>query len=87
MARNSPTDGLAPLIDRIGRGDRSSFTQLYEETSPRVRFFLMRMLGNNAVVDDVLVETYTAILAGGFAVFRKIKGSDLDVRHSPEPGA
>ncbi len=57
-------DTLAPLIDKIGKGDRVSFTQLYEETSPRIRFFLIRMLGNIAVVDDVLVETYTSIWQG-----------------------
>ncbi|MBU1568244.1 MAG: sigma-70 family RNA polymerase sigma factor [Proteobacteria bacterium] len=51
----------AVLISKIAAGDQEAFKRLYEQTYGRLRFFLLRMIGDPSMVDDVLVETYAVV--------------------------
>jgi RNA polymerase sigma-70 factor, ECF subfamily len=53
------TDGR--LIERIGRGDRDAFEQLYRRFARPVLAMAVRQLGDNGRAEDAAQETFAAI--------------------------
>lgn len=49
------------LLKRVACGDEKAFRQLYDRTAGRVTFYLRRLVRDENLVEDVLVETYTAV--------------------------
>lgn len=45
------------LLKKAGKGDQASFQQLYDALAPRVLAFLMQMLGDRHLAEDVLQDT------------------------------
>lgn len=54
----SETRGLLALMDRYVDGDRWAFTQLHGQLGPRLRGFLMKLVRDEATVDDLLQLTF-----------------------------
>jgi RNA polymerase sigma-70 factor (ECF subfamily) len=52
-------DGL--LIERIGRGDREAFDQLYRRFARPVLAMALRQLGDNGRAEDAAQETFAAV--------------------------
>jgi len=61
MSRKAASDPYLSLLKKTARGDREAFRRLYEETSRRVGVYLHRLLGREEMVDDVIIQTYTAV--------------------------
>jgi len=55
------------LVLRCQTGDEAALGELIARYSPGLRFFLRKMTGNDAAVDDLLQETW-------FDVYRKVNG-------------
>ncbi|HEY3069954.1 MAG TPA: sigma-70 family RNA polymerase sigma factor [Gaiellaceae bacterium] len=53
------TDGR--LIERIGRGDREAFNQLYRRFARPVLAMALRQLGDNGRAEDAAQETFAAV--------------------------
>jgi RNA polymerase sigma-70 factor, ECF subfamily len=49
------------LIERIGRGDRDAFEQLYRRFARPVLAMAMRQLGDNGRAEDAAQETFAAV--------------------------
>jgi RNA polymerase sigma-70 factor (ECF subfamily) len=45
------------LISRVAKGDREAFRELFSAYQPRLYSYLMKLLGNKAEAEDVLVDT------------------------------
>jgi RNA polymerase sigma-70 factor (ECF subfamily) len=60
--------GEERLLERIARGDREAFEELYRRTSPWLAVRLRRRCRDDDVVAEVLQETYLAVwrAAGSF---------------------
>ncbi|MFV8754357.1 RNA polymerase sigma factor [Nannocystaceae bacterium ST9] len=52
------TQGLLALMDRYVDGDRRAFAELHERLGPRLRGFLMKLVRDEATVDDLLQLTF-----------------------------
>ena len=52
------------LLLRCQAGDDAAFTEIVERYSPRLRYYLRKMLGHSASVDDVLQEVWLGVLRG-----------------------
>lgn len=57
MTRSEPRE-LVTLMDRYVDGDRWAFTRLHEQLGPRLRGFLMKLVRDEATVDDLLQLTF-----------------------------
>ncbi len=53
----------ADLLERIGNGDRASFTILYERYFPRVRSFVARRISNRADAEEAVQEAFINIFS------------------------
>ena len=53
------TDGR--LIERVGRGDRDAFEQLYRRFARPVLAMALRQLGDNGRAEDAAQETFAAV--------------------------
>jgi RNA polymerase sigma-70 factor, ECF subfamily len=53
------TDGV--LIERVGRGDRDAFEQLYRRFARPVLAMALRHLGDNGRAEDAAQETFAAV--------------------------
>src|ERR671930_1506189 len=53
------TDGR--LIERVGRGDRDAFDQLYKRFARPVLAMAVRQLGDNGRAEDAAQETFAAV--------------------------
>src|SRR5919108_6481937 len=53
------TDGR--LIERVGRGDREAFEQLYRRFARPVLGMAMRQLGDNGRAEEAAQETFAAV--------------------------
>jgi len=51
-------------MKRISKGDEEAFRQIYDQTYGKVAFYLYRLVSDQALVEDVLVETYAAVWKG-----------------------
>ncbi|MCU0659519.1 MAG: RNA polymerase sigma factor [Polyangiaceae bacterium] len=47
-------------IERLRQGDRAAFDQLYERHAPRIHGFLLRLVRDPAVADDLAQDTWLA---------------------------
>ncbi len=47
--------------------DEAAFVAFYDQTARRLRSYLRRVTGDTALADDLLQESYTRLLASGFA--------------------
>ncbi len=54
-------EAAAVLIGRMGRGDPSALTALYEKTNPLVFGLILKILGNPILAEEVLLDVYTHI--------------------------
>ena len=54
----STTPELILLIDRIAKGDREAFSEVYNATSAKLYGIILRILKNKERADDVLQEVY-----------------------------
>jgi RNA polymerase sigma-70 factor (ECF subfamily) len=52
---------MEPLSQRLGRGDRPAFAELYDACADRVHHYLVVRLGSRADADDVLQETFVRL--------------------------
>ena len=51
----------ASLLQRISSGDQSAVAELYDKTSPIVFGLAIRILGERAIAEDVVIEVYAQI--------------------------
>jgi len=60
------------LIERIGRGDRDAFAQLYRKYRPDVHRFAVHVSGSAAVAEDVVQDVFVAVIedASGYRADR-----------------
>jgi RNA polymerase sigma-70 factor, ECF subfamily len=56
---------MEPLSQRLGRGDRAAFAELYDACADRVHHYLVVRLGSRADADDVLQETFVRVARSG----------------------
>ena len=52
------------LLLRCQAGDDAAFTEIVERYSPRLHYYLRKMVGHSASVDDVLQEVWLGVLRG-----------------------
>ncbi|MFB3884118.1 MAG: sigma-70 family RNA polymerase sigma factor [Thermodesulfobacteriota bacterium] len=52
------------LLSRVSEGSMEAFRELYDLTHKRIYFYLYRLLRDKALVEDILVETYTEVWRG-----------------------
>lgn len=45
------------LLEKTAQGDQQSFKQLYDQLAPKILAFLMKMLADRHIAEDVLQET------------------------------
>lgn len=53
-SEQSAADREAALLGRVRRGDRAAFTELYQRFQPRLFVYLMKMLDDVTVVEEVV---------------------------------
>jgi RNA polymerase sigma-70 factor (ECF subfamily) len=47
------------LVEQVAAGDPAAFRQLYDLSYGRVARYVQKMVSDNSLVDDILVQTYT----------------------------
>lgn len=52
---------LADLLEAVARGDRDSFSRLYERTCSKLYGICLRLLGSEAEAQDVLQDVYVSV--------------------------
>lgn len=72
----SDTRGLLALMDRYVDGDRRAFSDLHTLLGPRLRGFLMKLVRDEATVDDLLQLTFLKAHLARERFF--VQGSDPD---------
>jgi len=62
-AEETKTNGeaIAPLLKKIGEGDRSALLDLYDRTSPLLFGIVLKVLGDSASSEQALLDVYTHI--------------------------
>jgi RNA polymerase sigma factor (sigma-70 family) len=60
-ARRSDTESEARLLGRIADGDLRSFEQLYRLYHPRLKRFLINLVGRRQLVEEVLNDTLMVV--------------------------
>jgi RNA polymerase sigma-70 factor (ECF subfamily) len=61
MDKKQHTDPEVELLNKIVSGDEEAFKQLYERISDGLFFFLVRLLHNRDLAEDIQVETFTEV--------------------------
>jgi RNA polymerase sigma-70 factor (ECF subfamily) len=67
---------LEKLLEKIADGDESALAALYDLTNKLIFSLVMRMLGDTAAAEDVLVNSYAQIWKQA-ALYKSYKGSAL----------
>jgi RNA polymerase sigma factor (sigma-70 family) len=67
---------LAEWLSRCALGDRQAFRSLYEATSSRLLGVIARLVGRNAVAEDLLQDVYVRIWKAA-AQYRPAAGSPM----------
>jgi RNA polymerase sigma-70 factor (ECF subfamily) len=62
QARSQPP--VDPLIQRLRQGDEAAFTQLVQRFHGPLRRLALGVLGNGAAADEVVQDTWAAVLEG-----------------------
>lgn len=52
---------LRALLAQVATGDASAFRQLYDQTSPKLFGFALRILNKHEVAEDVLQESFASV--------------------------
>jgi RNA polymerase sigma-70 factor (ECF subfamily) len=60
-AIRSGSGELTGLLEAVARGDRDSFSTLYERTSAKLYGICLRLLGNESDAQDVLQDVYVTV--------------------------
>lgn len=47
------------LVEQVAAGDSTAFRQLYDLSYGRVSRYVQKVVGNDSLADDILVQTYT----------------------------
>jgi RNA polymerase sigma-70 factor (ECF subfamily) len=61
MNREATHDPFLVLLQDTARGDRKAFAELYEATCHRISVYLYRLVREQDIVEDILVQTYTEV--------------------------
>ena len=64
MVKKQSKDEEFDLLKEVAHGDEKAFRELYNRTFGRLKFYLMRRVQDEALIDDILVETYAAVWKG-----------------------
>ncbi len=64
MIKGSSTEPESKLLKLAAKGDENAFRQLYDSTYGKVSSYLYRLISDETLVEDVLVETYAAVWKG-----------------------
>ena len=64
MNERSSPKSERDLMKRVAKGDEKAFREIYDLTYGKVAFYLYRLVSDQALVEDVLVETYAAVWKG-----------------------
>lgn len=59
--RDDPDEDLIALISRVAGGDKAALASLYQATSSRLFGLALRILGDPAAAEEVLLDVYTQI--------------------------
>jgi RNA polymerase sigma-70 factor (ECF subfamily) len=54
------------LMERASRGEEAAFTALYRRRQGALYRFALRMSGNRAIAEEVVQETFLAVIRGGW---------------------
>jgi len=75
MKKGTTKEPEFKLLKLASKGDEAAFRQLYDSTYGKVTFYLRRLISDENLVEDVLVETYTAVWKGAKSFKGKSKVS------------
>ena len=64
---------LEALIDRIALNDREAFAQLYNVTNRRVYFYILGLVKDETVAQDILADTFVEVWKGASRFERRSK--------------
>ncbi len=56
-----PQDAAAAQIKKIASGDRAALAQLYDRSSPLIFGFVLRVLRDHGIAEEVLLDIYTEV--------------------------
>ena len=70
MLKGSSAEPDFKLLKLAARGDEKAFRQLYDSSYGKVSMYLYRLVSDDTLVEDILVETYAAVWKGA----KKFKG-------------
>jgi len=73
MNKDALTETEFDLIKRVSNGDEDAFRRLYDLTYAKIAFYLHNLLRDKSLIDDVLVETFTAVWRGARSYKGKAK--------------
>jgi len=69
MNRQATQDPFLALLLDTAKGDREAFANLYKSTHHRLSVYLYRLVREQDLIEDILVETYTEVWKNS-AVFK-----------------
>ena len=61
MNRTAVQDPLQVLLEQSSQGDKEAFAALYEASHHRLSVYLYRLVREQDLIEDILVETYTEV--------------------------
>ena len=61
MNRPAAQDPLRVLLKQSAQGDKDAFAALYEATQHRISVYLYRLVRDQDLIEDILVDTYTEV--------------------------
>jgi len=61
MNRPAAQDPLQVLLEQSSQGDKEAFVALYEATRHRLSVYLYRLVREQDLIEDILIETYTEV--------------------------
>ena len=64
MNKATSTEPERHLLERVAKGDRDAFRELYDRTSKRIYFYLYRLLQDASRAEDVQMEVYVEVWKG-----------------------
>lgn len=59
MSKDSELEQEKRLVEQVAAGNSKAFRQLYDLSYGKVARYLQKMVGDQSLVDDILVQTYT----------------------------
>ena len=71
ISKEDEQTGALALLERVRHGDRSAFSELYEQYHPRLYGYLLRLLANPVMVEEVLDDVMFVVWTDA----RKFRGT------------